>query len=128
MLFPRVGFDLRTVRVAQASAEVLSRFCGQRFVMRSQAFEIFLFQLLQIEQGIVGTVRGSNQLVELELDRYRVTVLRVLDQEHHQESDDGSPCVDNQLPGIAEAKQRPSYHPCQHNQTGNANNCWMTRC
>ena len=53
----------------------------------------------------------ADQLVELELDRLGVAVLRVLDQEHHQERDDRRAGVDDQLPGVAEAEERPGDEP-----------------
>jgi hypothetical protein len=33
-----------------------------------------------------------------------IAVLRILDQEHHQEGDDGGRSVDDQLPGVIETK------------------------
>ena len=38
--------------------------------------------------------------VEFHLDRGAVAVLRVLDQENHQEGDDGRAGVDDELPGV----------------------------
>ena len=40
------------------------------------------------------------------MHRFGVAVLRVLNQEDHQESDDGGGGVDDQLPGIGEMKSR----------------------
>ena len=53
----------------------------------------------------------ADQFVELGLERGAVAVLGVLDQEHHEEGDDGRPGVDDQLPGIGEAEKRPARGP-----------------
>ncbi|MNP10637.1 hypothetical protein D3C76_1027930 [compost metagenome] len=49
-----------------------------------------------------------------------VAVLGVLDQEHHQEGDDGGRGVDHQLPGVVEVEQRPGNRPSQDQQAGHA--------
>src|SRR5207248_3274024 len=47
----------------------------------------------------------------LGLHRRRVAILAVLDQEHHQEGDDGRSGVDDQLPGVRIAEDRPGCGP-----------------
>src|SRR5438034_1109892 len=56
--------------------------------------------------GVVSTFDDADQFVEVDLNRDGVPVLRALNQEHHQKSNDGRAGVDHQLPGIAEAKVR----------------------
>ena len=50
------------------------------------------------------------------MDGLGVAVLRGLDQEDHQEGDDGGAGVDDQLPGIAQAKQRAGDAPHHDDQ------------
>lgn len=45
------------------------------------------------------------------IERFCVAVLRVLDEEHHEESDDGCARVDHQLPCIAVVDQRAGTRP-----------------
>ncbi len=66
----------------------------------------------------MGTLGGADQFIKLELDRRRVAVLRVLDQEHHQEGDDGGPGVDDQLPGVAVVEQGPGQEPQREDRDG----------
>src|SRR5690606_8401190 len=73
---------------------------------------------LQVEQRIVRVVRGADQFVELDLHRLGIPVLRVLDQEHHEKGDDGGPGIDHQLPGVAEAEDRPGEGPGQNHPDG----------
>ena len=48
----------------------------------------------------------SDQFVELQLHGGTVPGLCVLDQEYHQERNDGRAGIYSQLPGVAEPKQR----------------------
>jgi hypothetical protein len=48
-----------------------------------------------------------NQLVEFQVDCACVTILRVLDDEDHQERDDGCARIDDQLPSIGVAEDGP---------------------
>lgn len=54
---------------------------------------------------------GANQFVEFELDGFSVSVLCVLNQKHHQKGHDGGACIDDQLPSVAEVKQRTCDEP-----------------
>src|SRR4051794_10078231 len=62
--------------------------------------QLRLGAMLDADEGVAGAFRGADHLVELGLDRRSVAVLRVLDQEDHQEGDDGRAGVDDQLPGV----------------------------
>ena len=99
------------VGIAIALAQALPRCQRQRLVFGFEGVQIVLFQFFQIKQGIVGPLGGTNQLVQFDLDRLGIAVLGVLDQKNHQKRDDGGACVDDQLPGVAEAKQRPGEDP-----------------
>jgi hypothetical protein len=51
----------------------------------------------------------ADQLPKLQLHRRAVSVLGILNQEHHQEGDNGGGCVDDQLPGIAKVEEGANY-------------------
>jgi hypothetical protein len=85
--------------------------CRQLAVVITQAFDGFLVQILKIEHRITGQLGGADQLVEFGLNRGAIAVLRILDQEHHQERDDRGAGVDHQLPGVAEMEQRSARRP-----------------
>ena len=59
-----------------------------------------------------------NDFVEFEVDGLGIAVLRVLNQKHHRERDDGRAGVDNVLPGIGEMKGRSGKRPDNDNQDG----------
>src|SRR5579871_5745711 len=99
--------DLGGVRVELAARELGPRPRRQLAIARPVALQVILLELFEIEQRVVRTLRRPDQLVELDLDRFRIAVLRVLDHEHHQESYDGGRGVDHELPGVAVAEERP---------------------
>ena len=49
---------------------------------------------------------------------FRVVILCILNQEYHQERDDGCAGVDNKLPGIGKTKHRPRHRPNDNDQKG----------
>jgi hypothetical protein len=59
----------------------------------------------------VCAIRRTDELVELDLNRGAVAVLRVLDQEHHEECHDRGRRVDHELPAVAEAEDRTADKP-----------------
>ena len=74
---PSDGFLLVLGLALRAVAEALELFLD--------LLELFVGAVLQVHQRVAGPVLGADQLIELEVDRLGVAVLRVLDQEHHQE-------------------------------------------
>src|SRR6185369_1101453 len=75
-------------------------------------------QVLDADELVARMADGADQLVELGLDRRSVAVLRVLDEEDHQERDDGRAGVDDQLPGVRIVEQRPGHEPDDDDQEG----------
>src|SRR5262245_48502726 len=52
-----------------------------------ELLELLLAALLQVHQQVARALRALDQLIELEVNGPRVTILRVLDQKHHQKRD-----------------------------------------
>jgi len=61
---------------------------------------------------------GADELVELDLQGARFTVLRVLNDEHHEEGDDRRSGVDGELPVIGESEERACCRPGQNEYHG----------
>ena len=70
------------------------------FVAIPHLIQLLLVHLFEVEQGVVGLGHHEDQLIELELQGFGITVLGILDEENHQKGNDGRPRVDNQLPGV----------------------------
>src|SRR5437867_1053418 len=65
----------------------------------------------QIDQRVSRRPVDPDQLVELQLKRLRVAVLGALDDEDHQKRHDGRAGVDDELPGVGPAEERPGGGP-----------------
>eukprot|EP01037_Dinobryon_pediforme_P014981 gene14980-15119_t len=79
---------------------------------------VLVAELVEPEQSVAGVLVGADELVELELDHPRVPVLRVLQQEHHQEGDDGGAGVDDELPGVGILEIGAADPPQDHDGAG----------
>src|SRR5215207_7757259 len=90
--------DFRSPRVGFTAPQAFARTLRERFVIIADARELVLFELFEIEQRGVRALGTADQLVELDLYGLRIAVLRVLNQEHHQECHDGGSGVDHELP------------------------------
>src|SRR5262245_15080120 len=103
--------DVRTARVGAAALQLLAGLSRELSVTRLDVIELLLRELLEVEERVVRALDGPDQLVELEVHRLAVPVLRVLDEEDHEKGDDRRPRVDGQLPAIAEVEERPRHSP-----------------
>ncbi|MNO89712.1 hypothetical protein D3C76_812040 [compost metagenome] len=83
--------------------------------MPAQRLQLLEVQRLKPEHGLLRLLGHPQQFVDFQMQDVGVAVLRVLDQEHHQERDDGGRGIDDQLPCIVEMKNR-SAQPPQENQ------------
>src|SRR4029078_1724785 len=96
---------------ADGCARMRLRPAGKLLVVLAQQIERLLVELLKIEEHVARLLRHPDQLVDLDMHGGGVAVLRVLDHEHHQEGDDGGRGVDHEVPGVAEAEERPEHRP-----------------
>ena len=87
--------------------------CLSRFFQKLglDGVELVLALVLQLHRRVARALGSVDQLVELQVQRLGVAVLRVLDQKHHQEGDDRRAGVDDQLPSIGPTEQRPGDRP-----------------
>src|SRR5688572_32340518 len=68
----------------------------------------------------------TDEFVELDLDCLSIPILRVLNQEDHQERDDRGAGVDDQLPRITEAEDWACDHPRDDEANGKREYPWPT--
>ena len=66
----------------------------------------------------MGAPGAAQQFVDLDVQRIGIAVLGVLDEEDHEEGNDGGRGIDHQLPGIVEVEERPADRPCQDQSEG----------
>src|SRR6185437_1012977 len=53
----------------------------------------------------------TNEFIKLDLNSGAISILGILNQEHHQKGYDGGAGIDHQLPCIGEPEQWPAYSP-----------------
>ena len=85
-----------------------------------QFLEIVIRELFQIDELIARAFHSANQLVQLEVHCFGVTVLRVLNQKHHQERHDCRGGINDELPGVGEMKRRSGDNPDENDKNGAA--------
>src|SRR5581483_2455222 len=84
---------------------------GEPDVILLQLFQLPVIERLEVEQHVARFLRDADQFVELDVHGGGIAVLRVLDHEHHEKSDDCGRGVDDKLPGVAVAEQGPGQPP-----------------
>jgi len=97
--------------VPRQLSSVALGFLSQLFELVFQFLQFFVGKIFQIDQFISRFLQRANDLIEFQLHRLGIAVLGVLNQEHHQERDDGRPGIDDQLPGIGKMKSRAGQNP-----------------
>jgi hypothetical protein len=83
-----------------------------------QGEEFLLRESLNIDEAVTGALESRNKLVQLQMDRQRVLVLRTLDEEHHQERDNGCSRIDHELPCVGVTESRPQRGPYDDDTDG----------
>ena len=83
-----------------------------------QLLELIVAEILDRGEFVLCALHCQNEFGQLELDRQDVAVLRVLDQENHQERDDRGRRVDHELPCVAVMKERAGRRPHDHKGDG----------
>src|SRR5688572_28579740 len=86
------------------------------FVLQTREFLFGLF--LELNQLRTSSFYRRQQLVELEMDRMGMTVLSILNEEHHEKCDDRRAGIDDQLPAFRKAVVRARYQPDEHEEKG----------
>src|SRR5665213_2012012 len=88
---------------------------GAPLAFGTDFLQFIVGEMLDSNEGVVCRA-DSDQLIEFDLNRGAVPVLRVLDQKNHQKRDNGRARVDHKLPRIGILKQRPRDSPYNHDK------------
>src|SRR5262249_247487 len=91
-------------RVRLSAGVISLREREQSFIALVQRVHFGLGQVLDIDEPVTWTLQDCDDLVQLEVNRPGILVLRTLDEEDHEERDDRGAGVDDELPGIREVK------------------------
>lgn len=96
------------------------------FILFFQRVKLFIGKLLDIDEIIIGGMVRAYQLIELQMQRLGVTVLRVLDQKDDQKRNDGCAGINNELPGVRKMKERAADRPGNQYDDGGKEHIRMT--
>src|SRR5262245_17649767 len=79
-----------------------------------EMLDLVVREILEVHELRARTLDRADELVELKVQRLGVAVLRVLDQEHHQEREDRGARVDDELPRVRVVKGGARHGPRDH--------------
>ena len=98
---------------------VVHRFLADAFELLFKFFQILIGKIFKIDQFVSRVFERADDLVELQLKCLSIAVLRVLNEEHHQEGDDGRASINDKLPCVRKMKRRPGRAPDNDDQNRN---------
>ena len=105
-------------RMALGKLDVIPGHLDKLLIMRVQRFDFFLRKIFDIDQTIAGAFERCNDLVQLQVNRMRILVLRTLNKKDHQERYDRRTGVYYKLPRVRKMKQWPRYSPDNDHRQG----------
>src|SRR4051812_18435913 len=70
-----------------------------KLALGADFLQFLIGEVLDSDKRIVGGA-DANEFVQFDLNGRAIAILRILNQKHHQEGDDGGPGVDDKLPCI----------------------------
>ena len=117
----QVSYPLRVLDIRLTTWDGLQVPCVDQHQLELlfQHIQFRVAHLLDVDHVIPRMIQRQDQLIQLQVDRPRIAVLRVLDQEHHQERHDRRAGIDDELPRVAEAEHGTADPPDDDDQRGN---------
>src|SRR5205809_7449440 len=91
--------------------ELLLDFFVELLELLFQDSVIRVGEVLKMDETITRGTDSADEFVEFRVHGFRVTVLRVLDEEDHQKRDECCPRIDNELPRVRVMECRSSDSP-----------------
>lgn len=110
--------DVWGLCVDASASDELTRVASELAIVCADLFKLVVFEFLKIKKGVVSSVHGADEFIELYLYRCCIFILAVLNEKDHEERDDRRACVDYELPGITEVKDWPECKPHEDNANG----------
>lgn len=76
-----------------------------------QLFQVFVRKFFNVDKFIARIFEGTDELIEFQLGCLGIAVLRVLNKEDHEKSDNGRASINDELPGIRKMEDRTGGGP-----------------
>lgn len=113
----------RVIRQMSMHLSPLAKFA--KFLLVFLQFRIV--HVFDIDKLVPRRSRSLYQLVELEVHGVRIPILRILNEEYHEKSEDGRPGVDIELPGIRKAEDEAAHRPCNDEKNSRGKREWRAK-
>ncbi len=97
---------------------VLLCFLAQTLELFLQFIEVLVGKFFKIDKFVSRSPQCAQKFIQFQMDGFGVAILRVLNEEHHQERHDGRPSVDDQLPCVRKMEVRAGQTPNDNNKNG----------
>ena len=105
--------------VSRLAPATVVAFLTHLLIFFGELLQLVIREMFDIDHFIVRLIDGLDDFIEFEVNGAGVAVLRVLNQKHHQESDDRGAGIDNKLPRIGVVEVWPGHNPqCDYEQGG----------
>jgi len=76
-----------------------------------ELLKLLIGKVLEIDEFIARRFDCANEFVQFQMNCFRITVLRVLNQKDHQKRNDGRSRVNDELPSVGKMKSRSGNEP-----------------
>ena len=80
--------------------------------------QLFVGKILEVDEFIARVFDRPDELVQFQMNCFGVPVLRILNQEYHQERDNGRAGINNELPGVRKMKRWSGRGPNYDDENG----------
>lgn len=80
--------------------------------------QLLVTKLFDVHHLVSCLVDRVNEFIQFEVDRTRVSILGVLNDEHHEERDDRRSSIYDKLPGIRVVEERSRDRPNSDDENG----------
>ena len=91
-----------------APAATVVAFLANLLVLVGEFLQFIVREMLDVDHLVLRLVDRLDDLVQLQMTGAGVAILRVLDQEHHEERDDGRAGINDELPRVRIVEVRPT--------------------
>ena len=81
-----------------------------------KSLQLFIRKVLEIDEFIARVFNRANEFVQFQMNCLSISILGVLNQKYHQESDNGRSGVYDQLPRVGKVKNGATNEPDDNDQ------------
>lgn len=95
------------------------------FVLLADYLKLLCVEIIEIHDGVLCFARHPQKFVDFDAQNVVVSILSMLNYEYHEEGDDGSGGIDDQLPSVVVVKPWASAGPRQDSGNREHKGAWL---